>query len=257
MRPPGTLVVAPQNEKFHVVLVEPAESLNVGSVARAMMNLGFKHLHLVRPVNYKKEKAAITACWATGILENLRIHDSYEETLATMEDVVGFSTREGSQNRSSQMVIGTWSAERITNPPAKTALVFGPEADGLRIEHVELCRCLVRIPSSEECPTFNLAQSVLIALYELSKKDWNLVHSPSRAVPDWNQFFQLDRLVEEVLVRCQYYRPGTPAPIPSLVKHMLRRMNPDEREMAVLLGLFSRIGKALAKETESVKEHAE
>lgn len=247
MRPPGTLVASPQNDQFHVVLVEPADSLNVGSVARAMMNLGFKNLHLVRPVDYKKERAAITACWATRVLDAIQFHDSYEAALAPMQDVVGFSTREGGRNRSAQMVLGSWLENEIATPPVRTALVFGPEDNGLRVEHVEHCRCLVRIPSMEECPAFNLAQSVMLALFELSKRNWDKVQQhASRALPDWNQFFQLDRLIDEVLVACEYYRPGTPAPIPPLVKHMVRRMNPDDREMAVLLGLFSRISKSLS-----------
>lgn len=250
MRPPGTLEVNPHNQKFHVVLVEPTDSLNVGSIARAMMNLGFSNLHLVRPVDYKPKRAAITACWATSVLDGIRIHDSYEEALAPMQDVVGFSTREGGKNRSAQMVIGSWLEQEISNPPAETALVFGPEDNGLRIEHVELCRCLVRIPSTAECPAFNLAQSAMIVLYELSKRGWDKLQCrAARTLPDWNEFSQLDRLIDEVLVRCEYYRPGTPAPIPPLVKHMFRRINPDEREMAVLLGLFARINKNIARET--------
>ena len=246
MRPPGTLDPGPENKKFHIVLVEPAESLNIGSVARAMMNLGFEHLHLVRPVNYRKEKAAITACWATDILERLVIHDSYEQALAPMQDVVGFSTREGGQNRSAQLVIGDWLERWIANPPVETALVFGPEADGLRQEHVDLCRVLVRIPTTTACPALNLAQSAMIALYELSKRSWGgMQREVERALPDWNQFAQLDRLIDEVLRRCDYYREGTPAPIPGLVKHMVRRMNPDEREMRVLLGIFARVNRTM------------
>ncbi len=39
---------APLSERFHVVLVEPGNSANVGAVARAMANLGFAHLHRQR-----------------------------------------------------------------------------------------------------------------------------------------------------------------------------------------------------------------
>ena len=47
------------SELFHIMLIEPQDSLNVGSVARAMMNLGFKHLHLIRPHNFSLEKALV------------------------------------------------------------------------------------------------------------------------------------------------------------------------------------------------------
>jgi tRNA C32,U32 (ribose-2'-O)-methylase TrmJ len=40
-------------DRIHVVLVEPGDSRNVGSVARAMLNLGYRHLHLVAPPRYR------------------------------------------------------------------------------------------------------------------------------------------------------------------------------------------------------------
>ena len=229
-----------------MVLVEPADSKNIGSVARAMRNLGFGSLHLVRPVSYDAKKAAITACWGSDLLQSIHLHDSLEEALRPMEDSVAFSTREG-RNRSMHMVIGDWLQKEVHTPPVKTAIVFGPEDNGLRPEHTDLCRCLVRIPSTENCPAFNLAQSVLIALYELSKRTWDeSLSTRTREMPDGNSLFQLDRLIEQVLIRSTYYRKGTPEPIPGLVKNLFRRMNPDEREIGVLLGLFARIDKALA-----------
>ena len=72
---------------FNVVLVEPEESLNIGSVARAMMNLGFYNLHLIRPKNYDRARAQVTACWAGTVLDQLKIHDSPELALSEMQYV--------------------------------------------------------------------------------------------------------------------------------------------------------------------------
>ena len=257
MATPGVLTPSPHQSKFHIVLVEPAESLNVGSVVRAMRNLGFGSLHLVRPVNFDPKRAAITACWGEDLIKEIKIHDSLEEVLKEVKDVVGFSTREG-RNRSSHMVMNDWLANEIPTPPVDTAILFGPEDNGLREEHTEQCRCLVRIPSVKNCPAFNLAQSVLLVLYDLSKRTWDgALTQKIRHLPDWNQFFQLDRIIDDVLVQCSYYRSGTPGPIPALVKGMFRRMNPDEREMRVLLGLFARVNKALKGEIPTVDPEEE
>ncbi len=248
MAAPGILTPHQHQSRFHIVLVEPADSLNIGSVARAMRNLGFGNLHLVRPVNYDPARAAITACWGEELLKDIVIHDSLESVLKDKEDVVGFSTRSG-RNRSSHMVMNTWLSNEIKDPPVETAILFGPEDNGLREEHTEQCRCLIRIPTVKDCPAFNLAQSVLVVLYELSKRTWSeSVTDRKKPLPDWNQFVQLDRIVDEVLHRSTYYHQGTPGPIPTLIHGMVRRMNPDEREMRVLLGVFSRINKALAGE---------
>ena len=79
---PHSLPPAKAYDRFHVVLVEPGDSLNIGAVARAMMNLGYRHLHLVAPPRYEPARAAVTACWATDILEGAAVHDSLEAALA-------------------------------------------------------------------------------------------------------------------------------------------------------------------------------
>lgn len=235
----------PENDLFHVVLVETEESLNIGSVARAMKNLGFRNLHLVAPRNYKPERAAITARWATeDLLAGLTIHDSLEQALAPMQEVVGFSGRPGKDRFNIELPALMQSLRE--KPLQTTALVFGPEDTGLRSDHIEHCRWLVRIPSTVEYPSFNLAQAVLLGLFELTRQRWdNVSAEPSPHAADWGQFYQLDRLVEKVLTDCGFYREGTPEPIPGLVKNLFRRIQPDKREMGVLLALFSRIDREL------------
>jgi TrmH family RNA methyltransferase len=232
-------------DRVHVILVEPGDSRNVGSVARVMSNLGFRHLHLVAPPRYRPEDAATTACWATDLLQQASLHSSLEEAIAPMEHVVGFSVREG-HNRPRLLLLRQW-VDRLNGAPAQeTALVFGPEDTGLRQEHVALCRWLVRIPSAQENPSFNLAQAVLLALHEISRPDESEpVPAPARR-PRQREFLELDRIVDEVLTRSRFYHRGTPAPLPGVIKHLLRRMDPDEREMRVLIGMFSKVNKALA-----------
>ena len=48
----------------------------------------------------------------------------------------------------------------------KAALVFGPEDKGLSNEDLQLCQRLVRIPTDKRSSSLNLAQAVLLMLYE-------------------------------------------------------------------------------------------
>ncbi len=234
--------------RFHIVLVEPGDSRNVGAVARAMQNLGFDQLHLVAPPRYHLEDAATTACWAVPLLERARVHASVEQALAPMEHVVGFAARQG-HNRPQHLLLADWAVRAAERPQGPTALLFGPEDTGLRQEHLSHCRWLVRIPSTEAYPSFNLAQSVLLALAELSRPAQAAREPLFRdALPTWRDFYQLEHLVEQALLRCRYYKPGTPDPVPEVVKHLLRRMDPDQREMQILLGMFSKLNRALAGE---------
>ncbi len=240
--------MAPEDalRRFHVVLVEPGDSLNVGSVARAMSNLGFTNLHLVAPPRHDPAKAATTACWATDLLERARMHDTLADALAPMQDVVGFTGRQG-RHRPKHVLLDGWLDGLIRTPPRVTALLFGPEDTGLRTEHLSACRWLVRIPSSARNPSFNLAQAVLLALFGIARLEWGPAEPEAGPPPAREaEFQQLERIVEEALVRSGFYGKGTPAPLPDLVKHLLRRIGPDTREMPVLLGMFDHINRALS-----------
>ena len=235
-------------EDVHVVLVEPGDSLNVGAVARAMSNMGFANLRLVAPPRLNLDEAARTACWAEEMVRQAPIFPTLAEALAPMREVVGFTARHG-RHRPRHAMLDDWCGGWLQRRPGPTALLFGPEDTGLRAEHITSCRWLVRIPSREENPSFNLAQAVLLGLYELERA----LPAPSEEAPAQGpplaqeaELTQLERIVEEVLVRSGFYGKGTPAPLPGLVKHMLRRIVPDTREMPVLLGMFDRINRTLS-----------
>ncbi len=238
----------PSLESVHVVLVETSEPLNIGSVARAMLNLGFQKLHLVSPAAYSRERAAVTACWADKLLDTVSLHTSLQSALLPMRQVVGFSAH-ATKARAEQVNLADWVTAFLEEPAYPVALVFGPEDCGLRQEHVEQCRWLVRLPASTEYESFNLAQAVLLALYELCRRvgaSAASTMSHPRELPTWNEFQQLDRLVDQVARQCGFFHSGTPAPVPPLLKKLMRRMDPDEHEMRVLLGLFNRIEAVLS-----------
>ena len=243
MQETGNLPDSSTNDHVHVVLVQTIESLNIGSAARAMMNLGFSNLHLVAPRSFDINKASVTACWAADLLKQARVHDSLEEALSGMQEVVGFSAREEAA-RPGKLLLPEWVEKyKVSGEKKQIALLFGPEDSGLSPEHVEQCHWIVRIPSTAACPSFNLAQSVVLALFEISRLRWQELQpvQSRREMPDWNQYYQLDRIVDDVLAACRFFREGAPAPIPGLIKNLFRRMEMDEREMRVMLALFARI----------------
>ena len=136
----------------------------------------------------------------------------------------------------------------------RTALVFGPEENGLRLEHLQRCRWIVRIPSDAACPSFNLAQSILIALYELTKRFAGAPDNPGDItalaeadLPTGNERRQLERLLDAVMQESGFVRPGSPAPVPGIVHSLFRRLDLSRREMGVLLGLLGRVNTTLAR----------
>jgi TrmH family RNA methyltransferase len=247
-------------ESFRVVLVEPQESLNVGSVARAMSNMGFRRLALVAPRGIDLRKARVTACHGSLLLSGVEQYDSIEDCLATSHVVVGFSGQHG-KHRPAHVTLNDWVESWETrNQGDEVALLFGPEDTGLRMEHLAHCRWTVRIPSSDDNASLNLSQAVLVVLYELQRRKGFANLSVATSSQNTGGItgsekapaqlhYQLDRLVQEVLDEAGFYREGTPAPIPDLVKNLFRRIEPDQREIGVLLALFSRVASRLKAAT--------
>lgn len=227
-------------ELTHIVLVEPQDSLNIGSIARAMMNFGFARLVLVKPNQFSIEKALITGRWAEEILRSTVVYDSIDEALRDMHDVVGFSSQ-SRPRRGEPMLLPDWLSTLSDSSPRRLAVLFGREDTGLTVEAIEQCRLLVRIPSQAAYPSLNLAQSALVVMYELSRLGWNTIERSSEQLPSWNQYAQLDRLCGEVMVASGFHRGEERDPTAATVKNMLRRITMNEREMRIMLALFNRI----------------
>ncbi len=232
------------NRTLHVVLIETSESLNIGSVARAMSNFGVSNLHLVAPRSYDRARAAITACWGDAVLDSLKTWGTLDEAIAGMHDVVGFSSRSG-KNLPPVTALQDFSAAFSSAAGGEIALLFGPEDTGLLHEHLERCRAIVRIPSSAENPSLNLAQAVVIALYELTNHQDFPVLADDTPRATAAQYRAFDNLLDDVMKRSEFIDIGTPADLPGLVHSMFRRTQASGREMQILLGMMNKISKRL------------
>ncbi|RMG39155.1 MAG: hypothetical protein D6719_13945 [Candidatus Dadabacteria bacterium] len=235
--------------KFLIVLVRPCFSKNVGSIARAMSNFGFSNLRIVAGDNLNIKEACVTACHGSFILDNIECYSSLDDAIADVELVIGFSARVGRQ-RMQPVELKKWSknfwSQYYSSFPT-TALVFGPEDNGLSWKDTTYCSQLVNIETPGPNRSLNLAQAVLLVLYELSsnrQKDEQYDSLKTRYATQ-QSFSQLDLLVEQVLTLSRFYGKGTPRQIPGIVRNLFRRIRPTAREMQILLGIFSRIEKQL------------
>jgi len=235
------------SDSFHIILVEPANSLNIGAVARAMMNLGFRHLHLVAPSNYDRSIADVTARRADPVLDNARFHETFAGAIGDMEEVIGLALRPG--NAPHFIPLPEWAGALPARLPRRIGLVFGPENNGLRDEHLAHCRWVVRIPAAEDFPEFNLAQSVLLVLYEITRTLPAAQPGPTEDadLPDGNDFLQLDRRLGSLMTASGFTRPGMPPRGPGIVRNLFRRLDLTAFEMRVVLALFSRLETTLAR----------
>lgn len=155
--------------KLHVVLVRPRYPENLGAVARAMRVTGFDHLVLVSPhplASPTHENARKLAVGSEDILDRVVVRETLEQALDGMTTAIATTARRGiSGVHDPRQLPQRLLPELSANRPA--ALVFGGERAGLRRHEVAVCSVACRIPMVANEPSLNLAQAVMIVLYEL------------------------------------------------------------------------------------------
>jgi len=152
-------------QEIRIVLVEPKEAGNVGAAARAMRNAGVTDLVVVRPRYGRDDEMWRLGVHAESILEAMRVAGTIDEALDGATGVVG--TTDHPVPDRDRIVTPRALAARLPELGRRVALLFGREDEGLRREELERCRYVSRIPASVEQPVLNLAQAVLIHLYEI------------------------------------------------------------------------------------------
>src|SRR5665647_3869429 len=148
-----------------VVLFEPQDPINIGAAVRAMKNMGVSRLRLVRPVAYDPLRLAGVAHDTQEIIDAIEHFDDLETALADCVRVAGFTARRRAAKREllSPRQCAADLLEFAEHGPV--ALLFGREDKGLPNEALDRAHTVVTIPTTAHA-SLNLAQAVLIALYE-------------------------------------------------------------------------------------------
>ena len=174
-----------------VILVRTRFPENIGMAARACANMGVSRLILVAPERWDYDKAAPLA---TGkgqeVLANVTTVPTLAEALKGHTMAIGTTARTGGWRTS--VMTPRKAAAKIAEHIATTetaaaedttavALVFGPEDRGLENMETAQCTHLVTIPTAPDASSLNLAQAVLILLYECFTASLEHAYHPDRA----------------------------------------------------------------------------
>ena len=154
-------------DNIRIVLVEPLYGGNVGSVCRAMSNMGCGDLALVTPRPLDGKELRQMACGAWDVYERHTEWDSLPSAVADCGLVMGSTARLGLYR--SHATTPREVAPRILQAAqtAKVALVFGREDNGLSNEELAACTQIIQIPSSSAYSSLNLSHAVIVCLYEV------------------------------------------------------------------------------------------
>jgi len=234
--------------------------------------------------SYDHEQARRMAVHAGDILESCERTETLQEALRGCGRVIGTTARRGPY-RHRVADIRDLVRECIAGAARDdlpVAFVFGPEDRGLSNREVALCHRLVRIPSSAAYSSLNLAQSVMICLYEFRRARLEYEHSvdagrrvraagavtpaadagaatpvagagavtPAADAADLEAAYVA---LEEALLAIGFLSEDNPGHMMATIRGLLGRAVPDPREVRVVRGLARQIlwfageGRAIAR----------
>ncbi|HEY3175124.1 MAG TPA: TrmH family RNA methyltransferase [Candidatus Polarisedimenticolia bacterium] len=160
--------------RLAVVMLRPKSPGNVGSVARAMKNMGFSRLVVADPMTYDDpayfdDESRRMAWQAADLLEARRTEPDLITALAPFHLVVGTTSNppEGARTLPPRRIAAEIAAHLAARPADSAALLLGQEDIGLTRDHLSRCHVVGLIPSASIYPSLNLAQAALVFLYEL------------------------------------------------------------------------------------------
>jgi tRNA/rRNA methyltransferase len=134
-----------------------------------MKNFGIGDLRLVRPVPFLNDEAYTWACDAKDLLHEAKVCTSLDEALGDLALAAAFTRRHGRGRKRHATLAEAAGAIAQRASDGGAALVFGREDAGLTNDELARCDISVGIPTSEEFPSINLAQSAMLACYELCR----------------------------------------------------------------------------------------
>jgi TrmH family RNA methyltransferase len=223
-----------------IVLVEARHPGNIGGVARSMKTVGLDQLFLVRPFDFPSDEAEARAVGAADILHEAVVTESLRSVTSDCKLVVGVSAR--ARELSLPLLDARAGGVRIVREAAMgdpVAVLFGPERDGLSNESLDACSYQLRIPTSPNFKSLNLAAAVQLVGYEIFMAGQSAPadmggNSPYPSQDEMEFFYQH---LERTLAARKFARGVSPERINAKLRRLISRARPRAGELRLLHSL--------------------
>jgi len=243
-------VLSPQQlDQVCVILVRARNPNNIGAVARAMHDFGFRHLRLVNDYTVPFETAR-SAVDASAVLANAVTFASVADAVADCTLVVG-TTAVGERALQHPLHALPEAAIQITaalageDSAARIALLFGSEKTGLSNEELSHCNWLLTIPMEQHQdirhPSMNLGQAAAVCLYELVRQTGVHVGTGIPQAASFGEVERLTALLNDVLEKTGYIRRHPANSDESQIRRLVLRMRLATSDVPVWMGILRQI----------------
>ena len=238
----------PINRYVQIVLVETSHPGNIGSVARAIKNMGLANLSLINPKKFPHQEATALAGNATDVLDNAKIFTSIQEAVKNSKAIYATSARERTIEWPTLTANDAASEiQELVANEIEVSIIFGREDRGLTNDELQLANKHLIIPAHPDYPVLNIAMSTQVVCYELYQA------AQKNSVESWQDFpeytsEELNNLIDhfnETIIALELVDPNNPKQIMTRMKRMFRRLYPDQMEGNFLRGFLKAVNKRI------------
>lgn len=227
-----------------VILQRPQDALNVGAILRAMKNMGISRLRLVQPEPLDHNTILRVAHHCEDLLGQMTSHATLDDALADLSYVVGTAAIQHRGRAQTHDIRGVAAIVTEQLQLGQVGLLFGQEDDGLNQAALDRCHLLVTLPTNDDYPALNLAQAVLLLLYEVRMAV--LAGSiPLTSAPPSARQADLERLFhlgETTLAALGFFK-GNQVAVMRKVRQMAYKARLTPEEVALLLAMVRQVGR--------------
>ena len=237
--------------RVRVILYEPQDAVNIAATVRAMKNMGARDLVLVRPVEFSAYRLEGIAHDTLDVIERIRVAESLDEALSDCIHVAAFSARRRRhrwQSATPRELASPFLAHAADGP---VALLFGREDHGLPNEALDRANTLVTIPTTSHA-SLNLAQAVLVALYELHLAAGDATREiapPRKAAPpatnEQHELLVADQ--ERALEAIEFFKTRYRQHIMRSIRSFNFRTGPDAREIELMRAMAIEVVRSMER----------
>jgi len=235
--------------RIHVVLVHPERPVNVGAAARALANMALSDLRVVGDASILGGEAWATAKHARPILEKARFYDDLVSALEPGTWSLALTAKSGTPWRPHPVPVRDAAVDAVARlvqdrVPSIT-LVFGREGDGLLNDEIARCSEVVTIPSPSEYATLNLAQAVMVTVWEVNMALLEHEKTASLEATAWARM--VDGWVD-LAGEVGFYLPHDPRKMRSRLNAIFSALPRDPSAVRTLFGLLGQIRRHLRQD---------
>ena len=226
-----------------VVLVEPAGTINIGSVARLCENFCVNELRLVSPkCDHLAQEARNMAVKGINILEKASIYTNLNSALSDCSRIIATCGRKdhGEIPLNSNKDAFHWAIE--SEREETIALVFGRESRGLSNEELLKANKVISLNTNEHYPSLNLSHAVAIVLHQFHQINELEISKPNKKTSYPANLIKLEDCIKDagnLLLDIGFLMKHTYKAKMTKIKQILMRAEIKDDEVALIRGIIS------------------